>query len=291
MAKADEAQDELADVPPHEFVKARNALVARLQKDGDTAAAKAVAAMKRPLVTVWAVNRLARESSDTVEELIESADRMKQAQLGHGGAATDLGAATTRHRAVLGKLARRAQTMLGSAGIRSSAELLRRIETTLTAAASDKDLRAALRKGRIEQELAPVGFEVFGGATPAPRAADATVSSAHTSNRRLSVVKPQPAEHGTQSRTETRSEARVAAAEEAKRRREAAADEARRRRAEMEAAIERLRDDVRAASIKVSEANEQLRQSTAAVREARLAEKAARDAMDAALKRARQRDT
>jgi len=290
MAKAKDAQDELVDVPPHEFVQARKALVARLQQDGDTAAAKAVAAMKRPPVTVWVVNRLAREASDIVEELIESADRMKQAQLGHGAAA-DLGAATTRHRSVLGKLARRAETMLGSAHIRSSAELLRRIETTLTAAASDKDLRAALRKGRIEQELAPVGFEVFGGAMPAPRAAVATVSSARASNRRLSVVKPQSPEHGTQSRTEARSEARVAAAADATRRREAAAEEARQRHAEIEAAIERLRDDVRAASIKVSEANEQLRQTTAAVREARLAEKAARDALDAALKRARQRHT
>src|SRR5262245_13502999 len=144
MARSDDPRDELADVPPHEFVKARDALVTRLRQEGDTTAAKSVAAMKRPPVTVWAVNRLAREASDTVEELIESADRMKQAQLGHGGAATDLGAATARHRSVLSKLARRADTVLGSAGIRSSAEILRRIETTLTAAASDKDLRAAL---------------------------------------------------------------------------------------------------------------------------------------------------
>jgi hypothetical protein len=290
MAKGDEAQYELADVPPHDFVKARNALVARLQKDGDTAAAKAVAAMKRPPVTVWAVNRLSRDASDTVEELIESADRMKQAQLGHGGAATDLGAATARHLSVLGKLARRAETMLGSAGIRSSGELLRRIETTLTAAASDKDLRAALRKGRIEQELAPLGFEVFGGALPARRPADAGNSSS-TSERRLSVVRPEPAKRATPDRAEARSEARVAAAEEAKRQREAARAEAARRRADAEAEIERLRQDVRAASTEVSQANEQLKQSTAAVRAARLAEKAARDALDAALRRARQRDT
>src|SRR5262245_22770382 len=86
MGRADEPRDELAEVPPHGFVKARDALVARLRQEGDTAAAKAVSAMKRPPVTVWAVNRLAREAADTVEELIESADRMKQAQLGHGGA-------------------------------------------------------------------------------------------------------------------------------------------------------------------------------------------------------------
>ena len=82
-------------MPPHDFVKARNALVARLRQEGDTTAAKAISAMKRPPVTVWAVNRLAREAADTVEELIESADRMKQAQLGHG-VPTDLGAAAAR---------------------------------------------------------------------------------------------------------------------------------------------------------------------------------------------------
>jgi hypothetical protein len=235
---------------------------------------------------VWAVNRLAREAADSVEELIESSDRMKQAQLGHSGA-TDLGAAAARHRAVLGKLARKAEAILGGAGLRSSSELLRRIETTLTAAASDKDQRAALRKGRIEQELAPMGFEVFGGAMPAARTADTTGSPTRTSDRRLSVVRPQPAEQQTQSR----SEARVAAAEEAKGQRDGAAEEARRQRVELEAAIEKLRTDVRVASIKVTEANEQLKQSTAAVREARLAERSARDALEAALRRARQRNT
>src|SRR5262245_24574349 len=209
MARADEPRDELADVPPHDFVKARDALVARLRQEGDTTAAKAISAMKRPPVTVWAVNRLAREAADTVEELIESADRMKQAQLGHGGA-TDLGAAAARHRAVLGKLARKTEAMLGDAGLRSSAELLRRTETTLTAAASDKDQRAALRKGWLEQELAPVGFEVFGGAMPTPRAADTTGSPAPTADRRLSVVKREISEPATSSRAEARSEARLA---------------------------------------------------------------------------------
>src|SRR5215475_15016827 len=125
MARADEPRDELADVPPHDFVKARDALVARLRQEGDTTAAKAVSGMKRPPVTVWVVNRLAREAADTVEELIESADRMKQAQLGHGRT-SDLGAAAARHRAVVGNLARKAATILGGAGVRSTAELLRR---------------------------------------------------------------------------------------------------------------------------------------------------------------------
>src|SRR5215470_11941445 len=119
MARSDDPRDELADVPPHDFVKARDALVARLRHEGDTSAAKTVSTMKRPPVTVWAVNRLAREVAETVDELIESADRMKQAQLGHGQT-PDLGAAAARHRAVLGKLARKAETILGSTGLRSS---------------------------------------------------------------------------------------------------------------------------------------------------------------------------
>ena len=232
MARPDEPRDELADVPPHDFVKARDALVARLRQEGDTTAAKAISAMKRPPVTVWAVNRLAREAADTVEELIESADRMKQAQLGHGRT-SDLGAAAARHRTVLGKLARKAEAILGGAGLRGTAELLRRIETTLTGAASDKDLNAALRKGQIEHELAPMGFEVFGGAMPAARDGDATGSPARRSDRRLSVVKPEPAERGTQGRAE----AGVAAALEAKQEREAAEEDARRKRALLEAEI------------------------------------------------------
>src|SRR5262249_45628476 len=269
----------------HDFVKARDALAARLRQEGDTTAAKAVSGMKRPPVTVWVVNRLAREATDSVEELIESADRMKQAQLGHGRT-PDLGAAAARHRAVLGKLARTAERILGGASVRSSAELLRRIETTLTAAASDKDLRAALRNGRIEQELAPVGFEVFGGAMPAPRTADTSAAPARTPDRRLSVVKREPGEGKTESHTD----ARVAAALEAKRGREAAAEDARRKRAELEAAIEKIRQDVHTATTKVAEANEQLRRAGAELREARHGEKAARDALEALLRGARQRD-
>src|SRR5262249_44058730 len=143
-----------------------------------------------------------------------------------------------------------------------------------------------LRKGRIEHELAPVGFEVFGGAMPASRATHTTGSPSRAADRRLSVVKPEPRERGTG----RRSHGPAAAAVGAKREREAAAADAKRKRAELEATIEQLRQDVHVATTKVAEANEQLRRSSVALREARFAEKAARDALDAALQRARRRD-
>ncbi len=169
MAKVDEALAELTAASPRDFVKARAALAARLKKEGASEAAETVAAMKRPPVAVWVVNRLAREAGDTIAALIEASDQVKATQLGGGSSPGALGAATTRQRRVLAELIDRALTFLREAGVRGSAELRRRIETTLMAGTSDTESRAALRKGRLERELEPLGFDVYAGTALPPR--------------------------------------------------------------------------------------------------------------------------
>src|SRR5262249_30366212 len=158
----------------------RKALVSRLEEQGATKEAKALAAMKRPSTVIWAINRLAHEAGDTIEALIQSADRMKAAQLGRHGSGDALSAATARQRELLSDLTRCAEATLREAGVRSSPELLRRIETTVTAAASDKSVQGTLRQGRIERELTPLGFDVFGGVMPERRSARSEASSPAT---------------------------------------------------------------------------------------------------------------
>jgi hypothetical protein len=62
MATVDEVLAQLATAPPSEFIRERSAIVARLTKLGQVKAAERVRAVPKPTVSVWAVNRLAREA-------------------------------------------------------------------------------------------------------------------------------------------------------------------------------------------------------------------------------------
>jgi len=313
MATVDEALAELAAVPPREFVKARGALAGRLRKEGAAAAARAVAAAKRPPVALWAVNRLAHHAKDSLDGLIDATDRVKAAQLGRGGSAGALAPAMAQQRARLGDLMRRAEDALREAGVRSSAELLRRIETTLVAATSDKESRAALRRGRLEHELAPLGFDVFGGAAARPqREEPATPSPApghqrqrtresaegraskredrggtHLGERRdATAARRGERENAAAARRREREDAAAArrrqrdeAARERQRAREEAAREAEQQRARARAEIEARASDLSAARDRVRRAREELKGAAEAVRDATRAERIARRAL------------
>jgi hypothetical protein len=291
MVTVDEALSELISVSPRDFVKARNALAARLKQEGDPATAKAVAAAKRPPITVWVVNRLAHEAGEAVSALTEASDRVKSAQLGRGGSAGGLSAATAQQRGLLAELMHRAEAVLRDADVRSSAELLRRIETTLMAAASEKEQRALLRKGRLEHELEALGFDAFAGTALPPRTdRHARPAPHHPSTSAVdgegdhpSAAGPAVAAHGARESEQGRAGATR------KRQRE---EEAARRaawRSEALANVEKRRAELTAAVDKVRAAKDQLRQATEAVREAVRTEQAARRALDDATRQSQAR--
>src|SRR5262249_47252204 len=153
----------LATVPPDEFTGRRNALATALEKAGEKQAAVRLKALRKPSVPVWAVNRVAREEPDRIEQLIDAVDRTKAAQLGRGG---DLPAIVRQQRATLASLLKRALEFLKKAGLDVSPQTRMRVEKTLMGAAADPGEREALRAGRVERELVPAGFEVFGDAMP-----------------------------------------------------------------------------------------------------------------------------
>jgi hypothetical protein len=276
MVTVEQALSELSAVRPDAFVKARDALAARLRKEGASSTAAAVVALKRPPVVVWAVNRLAREAGDVVAELIESADRVKAAQLGRGSSASTLTAATAQQRSLLNDLMRRAEALLGEAGVRSTAGLLRRIETTLLAGASDKESRSALRRGRLDRELAPLGFDVFDGAAPARR-------PFQEGGRPAEPPRSSPAPvAGPPLRTPTAADRRAVERSVA---RAQAAEEARRQRIEARVQIETLRGALSGAASGVRQAREELKRAREALRASLRIEKEARHALAAATRR------
>jgi hypothetical protein len=159
-------RDELAAVPPREFVAARNALVEELRAAGEIDEAKQVARLRRPTPALWAVNRLAAEEPRAMEALLAAGKKLGAAQralLSRGDREPMRDAESELRDAVLA-LVERGEALVGKSG----AGLDRRIGDTLRAAATaDEATRRKLAAGRLERELEPsTGFE---GGAPLPR--------------------------------------------------------------------------------------------------------------------------
>jgi hypothetical protein len=152
--------DDLYAVPPAEFTRARNALVARLRERGEDAKAREVAKLRKPTAIVSAINRVARDASAEVERLITSVERLRRAQT---RATDDLPAARTAQRAALARLVECVGDALKNSAAGPSPDLIRRISATALAAAADPATQPAFRRGRLREELGPPGFEALAG--------------------------------------------------------------------------------------------------------------------------------
>jgi hypothetical protein len=258
MPTLKEALATLAAVPPKAFPRERNALAARLREAGDTTAAAQVKARRVPTLPVWIVNRLALEHPDDVAALIAAATRVKAAQLGRGHAET-LATATAGHRAALDRLRERASVMLRDAGGVTADKLLR-VQNTLTAAAVDAKVRAALEAGHLERELTAPGFDVFGGAQPPA-----------TRRTGRAGAKPRTKTTAPPARTAAAAPPAVAKAEERRREREATRAMRQERIAQAQTAVAEAESHAVAAHEHVTEAERRLRELLEQVQQARRA--------------------
>jgi hypothetical protein len=158
----------LWEVPPEQFVEARNALVRELRDHGQTGEAKRVAALRKPSTPLWIVNQLGRRAGAVVEELIEATQRARRAQV-QAGARDELHHAMRAQREALHKLLGEAEKAAAGIGTRITPEIRRRIQDTMqTAAAADPK---GLREGTLEEELSAAGFGALLAGGVAARAA------------------------------------------------------------------------------------------------------------------------
>jgi hypothetical protein len=149
------SRDPLSEVPPDEFIKARNALARELKERGESEEARRVAARRRPSTVLWIVNQLGRRAPREVEELIESTRRARRAQV-QGGGAEELREVMRAQREAAHRLLGEAEQTAARAGLALTPEQQRRIQDTLqTAASMEPD---ALREGTLQHELSPAGF-------------------------------------------------------------------------------------------------------------------------------------
>ena len=134
--------DDLYALAPEEFVAARDALVRQLKAAGDKETAAHVAKLRRPSVSAWALNQLARTSPDDVARLLDAADALQHRP-------ADVRAAMAAYRDAAKQAGAGAARVLRDAG-REPDQHLADIRATLDAAGADPDLADALRVGRLE---------------------------------------------------------------------------------------------------------------------------------------------
>jgi hypothetical protein len=72
--------DELADVPPEEFVAARDELAKRLKANGNADQAATVKKLRKPTVTQWVTDQVRRHHAGEVDALRAASSNVAQAQ-------------------------------------------------------------------------------------------------------------------------------------------------------------------------------------------------------------------
>jgi len=183
MQELEAGIDELYAGSLRDFVRERDALAKARATAGDADGAARVRALRKPVVSAWALNRLAREQPEAVSDLVALGDRLRSAQRRaiSGVDVEPLREAIEERRRAVTSLARAASSILEAAGIgagQHSADLT----STLEAAAADEEAAELLRSGRVVKPLRPPsafgeqGLRVLeGGRRAEPEAATPTV--------------------------------------------------------------------------------------------------------------------
>ena len=232
---------ELYGLPPSAFIQARDERAGQARAAGDRDLADAIRKLRRPTVSAWLVNRLAREAPAQVDELLEVGESLREAQQALAG--DRLRELSTQRRRLVTGLVQEARRLAEQSGQAFGAPAEREVQETLEAALADPAIAEAVRSGRLTTALSYAGLgasvDVDGAVAVWPEPVEqprraAPAGDREREARRPAASKRRPREAGTA--PGDREEAK--AAERA--RREAEAAERARREAE---AAERNRQD------------------------------------------------
>jgi hypothetical protein len=168
------AAEELYGADPEAFTGRRGELAAAARAAGDRAAAKAIAALRRPTRAAWVVNQLARTDPGAPSRLTGLAAALRAAQEARNG--PRLRELSAERGALVDALTARA---LAVAGVADPPPPLRlEVSETLTSALADPEVAAAFAAGTLTRAAQWSGFGVLPADTEpgeeprkAPRAA------------------------------------------------------------------------------------------------------------------------
>jgi septal ring factor EnvC (AmiA/AmiB activator) len=175
----DEIAAELYAVDPARFVAARAEAVHRAQATGDRRLATVLGRLRRPTVSAWAVNLLARSARAELAELAELGEELRAAQRQLQGAR--LRQLNQRRRELIGTLSRRARQLAADDGHPLSSAMVAEVEQTLAAALADPDSAQTVCSGRLTRPLQHVGLgaePVLPPSPPSPVDAESARSAA-----------------------------------------------------------------------------------------------------------------
>jgi hypothetical protein len=163
--------DELYALPPADFTAARDRYVAEARNAGDQAAARELAALRRPTVSAWLVNLFALREAASLEELIALGGAIRDAQ-GSVPPAQLRDLSAQRRRALDEAVASAQALAASSGGAAPSRQHVAEAESTLSAAMADESAADQVRGGRVLKPLSYSGFGQvgLGGFGPVPRA-------------------------------------------------------------------------------------------------------------------------
>ena len=157
--KLEDEIDDLFRLPLAEFTGARNALAARLKKDGRANDAERVKLLTKPSVSAWAVNQLYWDHRAEFDRLIATGKRFHPGGTSRrGGKVADMRESLDARREALVQLSDLASELLRDGGHNPSQDTLHRVTTTLEALSAYALLSDGPTPGRLTQDVDPPGF-------------------------------------------------------------------------------------------------------------------------------------
>ena len=260
------AAEELYALSPGDFTAARDERAAEARAAGDRDLAQAIGGLRRPVVSAWLVNQLAREARDQVAELVALGESLRQAQQDLAG--ERVRELSAQRRTLVAGLVAEAKRIAARDGRPAGLQVEREVDATLQAALADSGAAAAVQAGCLASPLSYAGLGVGDAASVATRGRRAPAAA--PARDKAERKPPRRAPAGGKRETPAEREARRAA--------EQAEREARRAAAEAERRADKIADAQRA----VSQATENLADATAALDQAEQTVISARAAQESA---------
>jgi hypothetical protein len=280
--------DQLYRVPPDQFTAARNALATVVRKEGHKAEADEIKKMRRPSLTAWALNTVARQEPELLEAVLAAGADLRDAmEKAVGGDASGLREAQAGQRQAVDAAVGAGSRVLEQAGHAATETARQRMSGTLHAAVVDDSVAERLRAGTLDEDRDAPGFGLDSGSIPLSpgRSPAAAARSTGASDEAVPAKKAAPAKKTAPAKrpekapsedplARRRAEREAARAEVEQRR------QARVRQAELEADADRLTKRAHRLRGEAEEAERQAKAARAAASQAEREAAAARKRLE-----------
>jgi hypothetical protein len=170
----DAAVAQVYGVAPADFTATRN----QLAKD-NPGLAKRLRELRRPTVSAWGINLLARSAAEELGWLLDAGEQLRAAW----SSGDHIGGLEQRRSELIARLVRMARELAADAGQPLREPAAREIEETLQAATIDPDVAEDVRAGRLARPRSHAGFGLGAPAPPGGSAGAGTGTGASQAAR------------------------------------------------------------------------------------------------------------